>query len=366
MAMLLFVLILSLLVFVHESGHFIAARKSGVVVDEFGFGFPPRLFSFRSHATLWSLNLIPFGGFVRLKGERNDDAAQPGSFATAGVGKRMIILAAGVLMNYLLAWLIFSLVLVHGTRVDQSQVPSDRWHRWTGAETEAIVAAGSPAAKAGLAEREPIISINGQALDSTEQVIDFAKKNGYPTLSIRTSRQGQERTITITPSRINAATPHYGFGLERVGTLAYPWYVAPWYGGATTISLSWQTIKGLAGIVGQLVAHGRVSGEVTGPVGIAVLTGQVRHLGWATTAQFVGVLSLSLAVINFLPIPALDGGRAAFVLFEHLRGKRVDPKIENVIHSVGFYMLVGLVVLISVRDVQRFGILQRLTTLFHS
>ncbi len=360
MGILLFILILGLLVFVHEFGHFYAARRSGVGVEEFGFGFPPRLWGIQRGPTTYSVNLIPFGGFVRLQGEQADHDARTDSFVNAPPLRQYVIIAAGVLMNALLAWVLMTSALVVGLAADQATIPADRFARFQPTRQEAVVSAGGSVARAGLTSGDDLLSINQQVFRSTDHLIAYTKDHDYPALEIRYRRQGREYAATIRPDPAGDH-PRYGFGIVTIGRLSYPWYVAPWYGLSMTGRLTGQTVVGLGQVVVNLVRTGQVSTDVTGPVGIAVLTSQVSQLGVVAIIQFMAILSISLAVINFLPIPALDGGRALFIVLSRLRGRPIDRRVENLVHAAGFYLLIVMVILISIRDVQRFELLDRLT-----
>ncbi len=365
MSVLVFILVLSLLVFVHELGHFLAARRLGVGVLEFGLGFPPRLWSFDRHGTRWSINLIPFGGFVRLEGESDPAVTTPTSFARATLRRKFMILAAGVLMNYLLAWGLMTAALSAGVTVDPANLTPNRWQRLANLRIQAMVSEASPAAAAGLASGDRIMSVNGREFRSTNEVIAYTRSQNYPSLRVEIRRTGQTQTLTIAPpAKRQLDQPVYGFGLQPLAELSYPWYVAPWYGLTSTGSLTGQTFAGFGRLLAELVSTGRVSQDVAGPVGIAILTGQVSRLGWTSLIQFVAILSVSLAVINFLPLPALDGGRAVFVVFERLRGRPFNPRWEQAVHATGFYLLLLALVLISIRDVQRFDVLERVMRWF--
>lgn len=360
MAVVLFVLILGVLIFVHELGHFLVARWSKVRVEEFGFGFPPRLWGVQRGQLLISLNAIPFGGFVRLQGEQGDPESRPDSFSSASWPKQVAILAAGVVMNYLLAWFILSSVLAAGLTVQVDHLPASAARFLTAARTEAVVSDGSSAATAGLQTGDHVLSVNGQPLATTQTIIDYTTAHAFPSLDVLVLHGNSRRTIHIEPTSAAIGQPHYGFGLQSLALLRYPWYLAPLDGAKTTLNITGQTFRGFGQVVRDVVIHGRVSGDVTGPIGIAVLTSQVRQLGLIPLLQFVAVLSVSLAVINFLPLPALDGGRALFVLIGRVRGRPINRRVENMIHAAGFYALILLVLVITVRDVRRFDVISRL------
>lgn len=364
MAILFFLIIISLLVFVHEWGHFIAARRFGVAVEEFGFGFPPRLWSRRHGGTLWSINLIPFGGFVKLQGEQEDETRRSDSFVTAPHRKKFIILAAGVFMNYLLAWVLLSGALTAGVTALADELPSDRWHRFTGASQRITVGPDSAAAQAGVQSGDQLVSVDGQPVRSTTDLITYVQDRQFPELTITVIRDNRQQQLTVAAGQPVDGSPRYGLGIDTVGQLSYPWYVAPWYGLVMVVSLSAQTFAGLGQLLTTLVSTGKLSADVTGPIGIAVLTNQVTQLGFVALIQFTAIISISLAVLNFLPIPALDGGRAVFVILEAIRKRPVNRRVEAIIHTTSFYALILFILLISIRDVSRFDIINRVRNVF--
>ncbi len=363
MTILIFIIILGILVFVHELGHFMVARWSGVAVEEFGFGFPPRLIGWKRGPTIYSLNWIPFGGFVRLQGEQDDQQQRPDSFVAAKYSRQFAIMIAGVLMNALLAWALLTTTIIAGVSTDSTTVPHNRFVRQTPAHVEAVVTDGSAAALAGLQTGDTVVSVNNQSFTSTQQIIDLAQANNYTPITLSVLHNKISKDIVITP-QVAVDHPRYGFGIQSVTTVHYPWYVAPWYSLSMTGQLIIQTLKGFWTLIHDLVVTAHVSSDVAGPVGIAVLTGQVVQYGFIATLQFMAVLSISLAVVNFLPLPALDGGRAVFATIAHLRGKPINTKIEGTIHAIGFYVLLLVIILLSIRDVSRFKLFEQLRGLF--
>lgn len=365
MSILLFILILGTLVVVHELGHFLAARKSGVRVDEFGLGFPPRLFGRRRGQTLYSINAIPFGGFVRLYGEQSGEAADIGSFQAASMPKKILIMAAGVLMNYALAWIILSVVFSIGLTVDPTTTKIENGAKLSNQRVQAIVTKDGTAERSGLANGDQIISINGRTFSTTEDIAQFARQANFPPLQFDLIHDNIRRQVTVQPNQTtDPAAPHYEFGLVATATVRYPWYTSPWVGLRSTISLSWQSVAGFGQVISQFVRSGHLSQDVAGPVGIAILTGEVSRLGASSLLQFVALLSISLAVINFLPVPALDGGRAWLLIIQSITRRKISPRIENYIHAVGFYALLLMILLISIRDVRRFEIVDRVIDVF--
>lgn len=363
MTIFLFILILGILVFVHELGHFAVARWSGVAVEEFGFGFPPRIIGVKRGTTTYSLNWIPFGGFVKLQGEQEDGAHRADSFVQAPFRKQFAILIAGVFMNALLAWVLLSVTFMAGVGADLASVPQNKHIAISTTRVEALVTDGSPSAKAGLKTGDIVTTVNDQPLSSTDQIISLAQSEDYPVLRLKVQRKNEIKDIQITPQSVDSG-PRYGLGIQQVVTVRYPWYIAPWYGLQAGFDMTRQTFIGFGALLRDLLTTAKVSSDVTGPVGIAVLTGQVAQYGFIATLQFMAVLSISLAVVNFLPLPALDGGRALFVFLGHVRGKPVDPRIEGIIHTIGFYTLLILILLLSVRDVSKFGLVDQVKGLF--
>lgn len=368
---LIFLAILSLLVFVHELGHFLAARRFGARSEEFGLGFPPRLAGFYKKTgggwkfvwgnrevtdaqdTVYSLNWIPLGGFVKIKGEDGQERADQTSFAGKPVWQRAIILCAGVIMNVILAAVIFSLSLGIGTMQSIDGVPLE------GAQVSnrhieiASVSSDSPAAQAGLQAGDTIVAVNGQTPVSVEALQDFVADKAGQTLTYTLQRDDTEFSKDITPTTL-AETQKGGIGIviTEMAFVRFPWYIAIWEGVKTTGLFLGAIVVGLYQLLARLVSGGGVSADVAGPVGIAVLTGQVAKLGFAYVAQFAALLSLNLAVINILPIPALDGGRVLFLIIEKIKGRPLKQQTEALIHNIGFLVLIGLILLVTFKDVK--------------
>jgi regulator of sigma E protease len=366
-----FVAILSILVFVHELGHFLAARKFGAKAEEFGLGFPPRLFGWYKNAsgkwkmvfwnaevkdavdTVYSLNSIPLGGFVKIKGEDGEGKTDESSFAQKPISQRTIILAAGVTMNVILAAVIISGILLVGSVQPIEGVPlkgaiiKDR-HIQISSVTE-----NSPAAQAGVQPGDRIVSINNQEISSTENIQNFVADKSGQTLSYKLQRKNEFITKEITPV-ILEETNRGGIGItiSEMASVRYPWYLAAYEGVKTTGYYLWMILVGFYDLLSRLVTGGGVSADIAGPVGIAVLTGQVVSMGFAYILQFAALLSLNLAVINILPIPALDGGRILFLIIEKIKGRPAKQQTEALIHNIGFILLIGLIILVTFKDIK--------------
>jgi regulator of sigma E protease len=383
LTLVIFAFVLGLLVFVHEFGHFIVARKNGVKAEEFGFGFPPRAIgivktedgwkvvwrakptdkNFKN--TIYSLNWIPLGGFVKIKGEMGEDAADSDSFVRKKIWQRMLILSAGVVMNVVTAAIFLSI----GFGIGMPQVLDDEissFARVRDAEIQIVnIAAGTPAEKAGIASGDIIISIDGKEFDKMSALGEYvgAKEGVVTKVQIKRGEETLEKEIT--PQKIEEFNvTGYGIGMVRVGVVSYAWYIAPWEGIKETFFYIKEILQAFGLLLKDLVMGGKISVDLSGPVGIAVLTGKVARLGTIYLLQFVALLSVNLAIINFLPFPALDGGRLLFLVIEWFRRKPVNQQIENIIHNIGFTLLLIFIVLITYRDFTKFGgrILEALKT----
>ena len=355
-----FIIILGLLVFIHELGHFVMARILGVRVKEFGFGFPPRLWGIRRGGTTYSINWIPLGGFVRLHGEDGEEH-DAGSFVAQRAWKRLLILIAGVSMNVVLAAAVFGVGFAIGLPTDMSAgVPAGGHVR--DIQVQVVeVAENSAASSIGLQPGDGLLSLNGQNISSIEDAQRIARDAGAASVAISYRRSGNIEQSTVQLAKI-PETNLIGLGvsLVKVGTVSYPFYRAAWEGIIAAGSALWAILQAFGQLVENLARTGSVGGDVAGPVGIAVLTGQVSRLGFAYLLQFIALLSLNLAIINILPIPALDGGRVLFLVIEKLRGKPISRVSEAKIHNAGFAILIALVALITFRDVIKLDAFQSL------
>ena len=376
LTIIIFILVLGLLVLVHEAGHFFASRRFGVKAEEFGFGFPPRMFGLYKKVngkwkfvwgdktvnpsdvpgTIYSLNWIPLGGFVKIKGE-NGEIKDQDSFATKPAWQRAIMLSAGVIMNVILAWLIITIGLMLGLPQVLDNLPKDA--KITGHQIQIVnVIAESPASKADFKIGDFIEDINDQKFSAYTEVQDFVDKNNGQVLTY-TIKRGQtiiDKQVTpITMKETNRGG--IGIGIAEIGLVRYPFFTAIAKGFTTTFGLLWMIVVGFFSLLARMFTGHNVSAEVSGPVGIATLTGQMVDMGWVYLMQFVALLSLNLAVINILPIPALDGGRLVFLLIEKVRGKPVKQTTEAMIHNIFFILLLALIIFVTYKDVLKLGCL---------
>lgn len=356
-SILLFLVVLSVLVLVHEAGHFFTALWAGAKVEEFGIGFPPRAWSFMRKGIRYSINWIPLGGFVKIKGESGEDRSDPDSFASKPAWKRFIILAAGVTMNFVLAAVLLTIGFGIGMpEVIDSHLPASA-HVEQNVTNIVTVLADSDAVKQGLQVGDQLISIDNHVFSSAEQAQQYIHDHGDLPMMLVVKRGDQNVNATVTASVLPESDGKkvLGIGLIQTGLVTYPWYELPLRGVLETWTMTKEIVAAFWQLISNLIVHQQVSADLSGPVGIAVMTGQVAQLGLVYLLQFAAVLSINLAVINFVPFPALDGGRALFLLIEKIKGKPMKHQVEAIINNIGFALLMVLVVLITYRDVVRLG-----------
>ncbi len=393
--------VFGLLVFVHEFGHFITAKWAGMRVEEFSLGFPPRLFGVRRRVsggwevvwfsgkknedqefdpngsqspllgtsgggsiskdaddhTLYSLSLLPIGGFVRMTGEmgETDDEQghyDPKSFASKSAGWRVTVLSAGVIMNLIMACLLFTISYSLGEPVRPAVVSQ--------------VEAGSPAALAGLKASDKVISVNGQAIKSftemqmlvNQEVSRNTSKQTVPvTMQILHQGQSQPQT-TVVQARVHPPQGKGPLGVTATSQVVYNKYPL-WQAPLKGLQYTFETTRDFIQSLVQMVT-GQIQPQLAGPVGIVKVTGEVAQtvptIGWFPILNLTGLLSLNLAIVNILPFPALDGGRIFLILIELLRGgKRLKPEQEGVINLVGMALLLTLMVVITTSDIMHWG-----------
>lgn len=390
---LIFILILGILVFVHEFGHFLVARRNGVEVEEFGFGFPPRIFGvywnkkgekkivwgskeieeirearkIGEEKTVYSVNWIPLGGFVKITGEDGEEKGNPKSFASKPPFARMRILVAGVAMNFLLAAALFSFGFWLGVPQPVEEVKGGR----VGSEKIQIVdvGKGTPAEAMGIHAGDEILGAvkenNLVKFSSVEEVQNFIGENKGNRVVLEIQRGKEKLEIFGTP-RIDSPEGEgpLGIGLAKIVIAKYPWYRSIALGFQYTFDLTIIFVSFLGLLIWRLIISQPAGLDVSGPVGIAVLTGQVAQLGFDYLLRFTAMLSVNLAIINILPIPALDGGRILFILVEKLKGSPISQKFERRAHSFGFALLISLMVFVTVRDFVRFDLVEKVRNLF--
>lgn len=342
LGVLIFIFILGLLIFVHEFGHFLAAKKLGVRVEEFGFGYPPRIWKKKVGETIYSINIIPLGGFVKMTGIDDFVSKDPKSFTSKSPLKRFLILFSAIFANFLLAVLVFSIIFNIG-------VPEP-----VKVAVEEIVSF-SPAETAGLQKGDIVLAVDGFGVKDGAGLVGRIQERLSESVLLTIQRAEETLTLEIAPRE------EYPEGQGPLGIVikthfekkSYPLWQAPLVGIAESLKLTLLMLGGLKKMFLDLVLRRIVPADVAGPIGIAQLTGEAVSFGGLAVLQFVGFLSLNLALINLLPLPALDGGRLLFVLIEGVSGRRVYPKVRRQIHTLGFVFLMILMVLVTIQDVNR-------------
>ncbi len=373
LALLIFILILSVLVFVHELGHFATARAFGVKVEEFGLGIPPKIYSKKYGDTEYSLNALPFGGFVQLLGETSLEAStDPKNFNSKSPFQRIIILGAGVFMNLVLAAVLYY-IFFFITGFKSLSIPLIVDYKFpfgNVSETKTVVmgvAENSPASQAGIKVGESITSVDGIPVDSVESIRKLiADKAEIPVQVTLVNKVGlsesDNRVLTVYPkfnesegqallgtSMVSTVVINYSSTLDKL--LAGPMHAYNMF------SYSMHVFKMLVGISVAERDLAPVSQGVSGPVGIYSVVDSIVQIGGTYAAlsmlDLVAMISISLAFMNILPFPALDGGRILFVVIELVRGKRINHALEATVHKWGMIILLAFILLVSIRDVLR-------------
>lgn len=362
-----------------------AARWAGIKVYEFALGFPPRIVGWvkdpktgkrkimwgkgkdglketivgeeakEDHGnTVYTINWLPLGGFVRIKGENGENANDPDSFAAKPAWKRIIVLCAGVVMNFLLAAVVLALGFMIGLPADSSLLEDPDAIVVEGATVFVQqVQEGSPADLAGVDFGDKILQVDQQEIPSSDWLSSYIKENADQPITFLIARgQGQE-LITVTPSFLEDMddVPRIGAVLGDAAVVRYPWYLAIAKGFMAAVTGTLTIIFSFYYLIVNLVAGNGLIFDVAGPVGIASIVGESARLGFSYLLNITAMISLSLAVINILPIPALDGGRVLFVIIEKIIRKPVPMKYEQLAHTVGFVLLMALVVVVTWRDI---------------
>ena len=328
----------------HEFGHFIIAKRFGVKVEEFGIGYPPRLFGRKFGETVYSLNLLPFGAFVKLPGEieKTDD---PRSFSRQSILKRALIVAGGVISFWIISIIIFGVVSGLGSLRavgDEEIIP--------GAKVQvAAVSNNSPAKTAGLLPGDAILNFK-----RVKEMQEFTDLNKGKEIILTVERGKEILEVSLTP-RVSPPQGEgpMGVALVRTAVKSYPWYEAPWQGISQTVGLTWAIIHGYFEAIANLFKGEPTGVSLTGPVGVFSLLSQASQMGIVYFLNFLRLISLYLAVFNLLPIPAVDGGKLMFLGIEAIRKKAVSEKIEQRLTTAFFLALILLMIWVTIGDVRK-------------
>ncbi len=343
------------LIILHELGHFVFAKKFGVKVEEFGIGYPPRLLSKKIGETVYSLNVLPFGAFVKILGEEKR-TTDPRSFSAQPIKKRVWIVLGGVLSFWVISAILLSIVMVIGQPVmvgdEESGVLNPR--------VQIIgVAPGSPAEETGLKMGDTIeeVLVNNSSVPIFK-IFEFQKivenyKGREIVLKIKRGKETFETKIVPRLSPPENEGP-IGITLARVGIKKWPWYQAPWQGIKATINLTLGIIQGLGYAVFRAIKGLPTQAQLIGPVGIFALFSQMTKLGTVYFIQMIVLVSLHLAIFNLLPIPVFDGGKLLFLGIEAIRKKPVSERVERNLSAFFFVLLIILMIVVVIKDINRF------------
>ena len=361
MSIFLFFVILIALVVVHEFGHFAVAKWAGIRVDEFGFGFPPKLWGKRLGETEYSFNALPFGGFVRIFGENPEEVEAAGgsperSFTHKPKTIQTLVLVAGVAMNMLFAWFLLSVGYTIGM-----PVPGD--YEGLGEVRDrhtAImrVVEHSPAQVAGLASGDTIAAVSSkgekpEAL-TPESIQTFIAAHQDDSISFTYEREGAEGEVSITPQAgLVEGKAVVGIEMDEIGTAVVPFYLAPLEGARLTWNATQAITTGLFSFFKNLFMGAASFSEVTGPVGLIGIVGSAASFGLVPLLSLIALISINLAIINLIPFPALDGGRLLFVVIEAIKGSPIRPQIAGTANMIGFALLIVLMLLVTYHDIVR-------------
>lgn len=365
------VFVFALITFVHEFGHFIAAKKSGVRVDEFAFGFPPTLWSKKKGDTKYAINLIPLGGYVKIHGDDGSEPDDPTSYAGKPAYIKIIILLAGVFLNLVLAWFILFGSYLFGM---QPILPEMANHKGVVNNMKVVVEGvekDTPAEKEGLQKGDIIKKVDGKEMkESTELILYIQDKSdqakGQPiSVNVTMERNGQsfEKTITTYKSKQKSGNKdveinRLGVVLENSGKISASPLVAARAAFQELGRMMYLTVKGVIDLFEKLIMSFQISENIAGPIGIFVITGTFAQLGFSALLQFAAVLSVAVGIFNIIPIPGLDGGHTLIVLIETIARRKFSNKTKNIVQFAGFGALILLMVIVTFKDIFRFGIIK--------
>ncbi len=358
MTAIIFLIVLAILIFVHELGHFILARWNGIRVDEFKIGFGPRLISWGKGETKYGLNLIPFGGYVKIYGENPDEDSISGadkdrSFVNKNRFQQVSVLVAGVFFNFLFAWLLYSLVFMTGITAtpDGFEKHADQF------KNERIIITyvnvGSPADLAGLKVGDVIKTIDSRVTPTVEAIQNSINSSQGKDIKLRYDRKGalEIETSIVPVSGIVEDKYAIGIAMNKVVDMKLSFFESIYEGGYYTLFMMKETTLGLSDFFANIFKGTANFADVAGPIGIAGIVGDAADMGLTYLLMITALISINLGIINLLPFPALDGGRVLFVLIEGIIRRRIKPKYFNAVNTVGFILLMILMVVVTYKDV---------------
>jgi len=363
MNILIFIVILFILVVSHEFGHFIVAKLNNIRVDEFSFGFPPKIFGKKIGETTYNLNALPLGGYVKIFGENPDDESMTGpdsgrSFVNKPLYVKALVLFAGVAMNFLVAWILLSIGFMSGLPSSVGAVPDG-----SVVENQALtitsVGANSPAEKSGIKTGDKMVSLetttdSTKLLSSnlgTENIQSFVLAHEGEDIKVSLIRGNEPIDITVVPEKNKDGNPAIGISMDMIGTLQLPVHKAVWEGLKLSGDVFVGTAVGFYNLIHSAIIGQGSMANLTGPIGIVGIVGDAASFGFIYLLSFTALISINLAVINLVPFPALDGGRLLFLLIEKIKGSRIKPQIANWTNAIGFGLLMLLMAIITYHDI---------------
>lgn len=342
MIIFLIIISLSVLILIHELGHFSAAKMFKVPVSEFGIGFPPRLFSKKLGETVYSINALPFGGFVKIEGEDGENSGEEKSFLNIAAWKKAVILSAGVVMNIILGWIVLSSIFFIGT---PQYLAIDK------------ISPGSPAEVAGLFEGDVIMGarFGQEKLEeaiTADGFVEFVSSAGEEPITLSLKRGGKDLEIVL--SGRESPPPgegSLGVAIASIGFGKMSFFEAVKEGLLFTIFTLKMVVVALFQLVTGLFVDPKIIEDVAGPIGIFAIASQAGELGLVFLFQLMAFISINLAVINLIPFPALDGGRLLFLAIEKVKGSAISFKTQSIFNIIGFAILIMLMIAVTIKDV---------------
>lgn len=335
MAVLAAIIVFSVIILVHELGHFLAARHVGIKVEEFAIGFGPRLTGFRAAGSNFSVRVFPLGGFVRMLGEEGEETSDAqDSFLAKTPLQRMYVIAAGPVMNFLLAIVLFMLIFgVVGLPVNEARIGT--------------VLPGLPAAQSGLRSGDVILELDSQPVETWEEIQKYIVENPGKTINFLIHRNGQQVEIAVTPRTTEDGGGEIGIAapIQRLGMFASI---------QEGIHQTYKVTVVILDSIYQIFTRQLPADDLTGPIGIVYYVGEAARAGLVNVLSLAALISVNLGLFNLLPIPALDGSKLVFLGVELVRRRPLDPQKENLVHLVGFALLISLMIIVMYRDILRF------------
>lgn len=361
MTIIIFLIVLGVLIFVHELGHFLFARWNGIRVDEFKIGFGPKLIHWGKGETRYGLNLIPFGGFVKIHGESPDEESIHGkdkdrSFVNKKKWRQITVLAAGISFNFLFAWLIYASIFTSGVTATTNGFEDYASYFTDKRIMVTAVSSGSPAERAGIKTGDVIRSAGDKASDISIEDIQTAINAGAGAPTPFTYTRGKDLAITVQviPEKGLIADKYaIGIAMDDVGNLRLPLFTAIYEGGHYTLATIRDTAVGLYDFFASIFRGTADFANVSGPIGIAGIVGDAATLGFTYLLMITALISINLGVINLIPFPALDGGRILFAIIESITRKNIPAKFANAVNTTGFVLLMILMVVVTYKDIAK-------------